>query len=78
MVAKTVPAPTARVGDWIIVESERVGQPPREGEILSISRSPTPTLGPNYEVRWTDGHVSSFRPAAGSARIVRGRPTPTR
>jgi hypothetical protein len=72
MVAKTVPAPAAKVGDWIIVESERVGQPPREGEILAITTSPH--LPPNYDVRWADGHQSSFRPAAGSARIVRGRP----
>lgn len=72
MVAKTVPAPTAKVGDWIIVESERVGQPPREGEILGIVSSPT--LAPRFDVRWADGHESSFRPAAGSARIVRGHP----
>jgi len=76
VVAKTVPAPTAKVGDWIVVESERVGQPPREGEILRIVRSPT--LPPSYDVRWADGHESSFRPAAGSARIVRGHPKPAR
>jgi hypothetical protein len=70
MVTRTVAAPAAKVGDRIIVESERVGQPPREGEILAITRSAIPTLAPSYDVRWTDGHVSSFRPAAGSARIV--------
>jgi hypothetical protein len=58
---------TAKRGDRIVVESERVGQKPREGEILEVVDSP---LGPRYEVRWEDGHVSSFRPAAGSARIV--------
>lgn len=60
-------APIARPGDLIIVESERVGQPPREGEILGVRES---AYGPSFEVRWDDGHVSDFRPAAGSARIV--------
>lgn len=58
---------TAKRGDRIVVESERVGQKPREGEVLDVVDSP---VGPRYEVRWDDGHVSSFRPAAGSARIV--------
>jgi hypothetical protein len=63
---------TARAGDRIVVESERVGQPPREGEILGVTASP---YGTDYEVRWDDGHRSSFRPAAGSARII---PAPKR
>ena len=58
---------TAKRGNRIIVESERVGQKPREGEILDVLDSP---LGARYEVRWDDGHVTTFRPAAGSARIV--------
>ncbi len=56
----------ARTGDRIVVESEKVGQRDREGEILEIVDSP---LGPNYRVRWDDGHVSEIRPKAGSARI---------
>jgi hypothetical protein len=60
-------APIARPGDLIVVESEKVGQPAREGEILSVRES---AYGPSFEVRWDDGHVSDFRPAAGSARIV--------
>jgi hypothetical protein len=67
MAARTESKPVARPGDRIVVESERVGQPPREGEILEIVASP---VGPSYEVRWDDGHRSSFRPAAGSAQIV--------
>jgi hypothetical protein len=59
-------------GDRIVIESERVGQPAREGEILEIVDSP---FGPSYDVRWDDGHTSSFRPAAGSARIFHaGKP----
>jgi hypothetical protein len=62
--------PIARPGDRIVVESERVGQPPREGEIVEVLES---AVGPSYEVRWEDGHRSSFRPAAGSARIIPAR-----
>ncbi len=65
----------AKPGDRIIVESEKVGQPTREGEILEISPSP---YGTSYEVRWDDGRRSSFRPAAGSARIVSREPTTSR
>jgi hypothetical protein len=56
-----------RVGDRIRVESERVGQASREGEILEVEDSP---VGVSYRVRWDDGHESSFRPHAGSARII--------
>jgi len=56
----------AKAGDRIIVESEKVGTPPRRGEILDVTES---TLGVRYNVRWADGHESTFRPAAGSSRI---------
>jgi hypothetical protein len=55
-------------GDRIILEAERMGAHPREGEILEVIEHPT---GPEYRVRWEDGKESSIRPAAGSARIVR-------
>ncbi|HEX9045212.1 MAG TPA: DUF1918 domain-containing protein [Candidatus Limnocylindrales bacterium] len=58
----------ARVGDRIVVESEKVGQAAREGEILEIIPSVSP--GGHFLVRWDDGHESDFRPSAGSARIV--------
>ena len=57
----------AQVGDRIIVESERVGQPAREGTIVAVETSPG---GRSFLVRWEDGHESSIRPSAGSARIV--------
>lgn len=57
----------AKVGDRIIVESEKVGKPAREGEVLEIIDSP---YGVGYRVRWEDGHETTFRPSAGSARIV--------
>jgi hypothetical protein len=58
---------TGKVGDRIVVESERVGQAAREGEILEVIAHDS---GTEFRVRWDDGHESSFRPAAGSARIV--------
>ena len=58
---------TVKVGDRIIVESEKVGRPAREGEILEVIASP---LGARYLVRWADGHETTFRPSAGSARTV--------
>jgi hypothetical protein len=57
-----------RVRDRVVVESERVGQPAREGEILEV-------LGTreliHYRVRWDDGHETTLYPSAGSLRIIR-------
>ena len=58
---------TAKVGDRIVVESERSGHVPREGEILAVDPSP---YGAHYRVLWADGHRSVFTPGAGAARIV--------
>lgn len=58
---------TGKVGDRIVVESEKVGQAAREGEILEVIPH---DYGTEFRVRWDDGHESSLRPAAGSARIV--------
>ncbi len=57
----------AKVGDRIVVESETVGQPTREGEVLEVIESAS---GVRYRVRWIDGHESIFTPSGGSARIV--------
>jgi hypothetical protein len=57
----------ARAGDRIVVESERVGQPDREGTILEVIEA---SYGTRYRVRWDDGHESTIRPSAGSARAV--------
>jgi hypothetical protein len=69
---------TAKVGDQIVVESEKVGQPARQGEILEVIEA---QYGTRYRVMWDDGHESTIRPAAGSARILsqtgRSRPKPT-
>jgi hypothetical protein len=54
-------------GDRIIVESEAVGQPAREGEILEVIEG---QVGIRYRVRWNDGAQTIFRPSGGSATIV--------
>jgi hypothetical protein len=61
---------TANVRDRIVVESQKVGTPAREGEILEVLES---AVGIHYRVRWEDGHETDFRPAAGSARIISAR-----
>lgn len=62
---------TATVGDRIIVESEKVGRPAREGEILEVIPS---TAHERYRVRWSDGHESTITPIAGSGRVVPATP----
>jgi hypothetical protein len=54
-------------GERIEVESEAVGQPTREGEILEVIQG---EVGIRYRVRWSDGHESVFSPSGGSAKIV--------
>ncbi len=56
-----------KVGDRVSMESERVGQSPREGVILEVLESGEST---HYRVRWEDGHESTFFPTAGSIRII--------
>jgi hypothetical protein len=58
---------TGRVGDRVILESERTGQPPREGEILEVLGAGD---GVHYLIRWEDGHESTFFPIGGSITIV--------
>ena len=58
---------SARRGDLIVVDSTRVGSPPREGEIVKVM---TGDMSVSYEVRWGDGHRSVITPAAGTAHIV--------
>ena len=57
-------------GDLIVVNAQRVGGPPREGEILEVIQR---DLRVQYRVRWSDGHESVFAPAAGTARIEPAR-----
>lgn len=57
----------ARVGDRIVLDSDKVGIPTRQGEILLITPHEPHA---EFRVRWDDGHVSEIRPAGASYRIV--------
>jgi hypothetical protein len=66
---------TAKAHDRIVVESEKVGLPAREGDVLEVIEA---SYGTRYRVAWDDGHESTFRPTAGSARIVPASKTPAK
>ncbi|HYY45252.1 MAG TPA: DUF1918 domain-containing protein [Actinomycetota bacterium] len=51
-----------RVGDRVEVESEKVGQPPRQGTVVKMGKMLT--------IRWDDGKESAFLPTAGSLKVV--------
>ena len=57
----------AKRGDRVAVETEHVGEPEREGEILEIIEGSTSIT---YRVRWDDGRETLFTPSAGALRIV--------
>jgi len=54
-------------GDRIEIESETVGTPTREGEILEVLQG---EVSVRYRIRWQDGHESVFTPSGGTARII--------
>jgi Domain of unknown function (DUF1918) len=55
----------ANAGDRIVVESERVAQPPRRGVVEEVVQEDPTRL----RVRWDDGHTSIFAPSTGAATI---------
>ena len=68
---------SAKAGDRIEIESETVGTPAREGEIVEVIQG---QVSVRYRVRWRDGHESVMAPSGGTARIVpkRSPKRPTR
>ncbi len=54
-----------KVGDAIVVESERAAQAARRGVIEEVLQQDPP----RFRIRWEDGHETIFSPAAGAARI---------
>jgi hypothetical protein len=58
-----------KVGDRIVVESERVAQPARSGVIKEVMRNDPPRM----RVRWDDGHESVIAPSGGAAAIEHAR-----
>lgn len=57
----------ARVGDRIVMDSDKVGVPTRQGEILAITPHEPHA---EFRVRWDDGRVTEIRPSGASYRIV--------
>ena len=56
-----------KVGDRVILESERTGHAAREGVILEVLGAGE---GIHYRVRWEDGHESTFFLSGGSITII--------
>ncbi len=56
-----------KVGDRIVIESQKVGTPAREGVILEVIEA---SYGIRYRVHWDDDHESTIRPAGGTARVI--------
>jgi hypothetical protein len=55
----------AAIGDRIVVESEKVGQPARAGVVEDVLDDEPLRV----RIRWEDGHMSVLTPAAGAATI---------
>jgi len=60
-----------RVGDVIVVESEKVGQPTRSGEILEV-RGKGDLV--HYLVRWDNGHESTYFPSGATVTFKHRQP----
>ena len=56
----------AKVGDQLVIESNRVDAPRREGEVLEVHGEDG---APPYVVRWADGHEGLMFPGS-DAHIV--------
>ncbi len=56
----------AHVGDRIVLESEKAGQPGRAGVIEEILQDDPARV----RVCWEDGHTSILTPSAGVAKIT--------
>lgn len=62
----------ANVGDRLVVEGGKVGEPRREGEIVEVHGE---AGSPPFLVRWTDGHEGLTFPGP-DAHVVPGGATP--
>ena len=60
-----------RAGDVIVVESEKVGQPTRSGEILKVSGEGDLV---HYLVRWDNGHESTYFPSGAAVTFKHRQP----
>jgi hypothetical protein len=53
--------------DRIVIDSDKAGQPAREGDVLEVIEA---EYGTRYRVLWDDGHESTIRPAGGTAHVI--------
>lgn len=60
----------SKTHDRIVLDTSKVGEHAREGEILEVIEA---EYGTRYRVAWDDGHESTIRPAAGSAHVIAAR-----
>ncbi len=51
----------AQVGDRIIVESNKVGQGRRVGDVVDVLKG---SAGPHYRVRWDNGQETVLYPSS--------------
>lgn len=66
---------SARPGDFVEIVGHRVGDAPRNGEILEVLGAPEHS---HFRVRWEDGHVSLLFPGADVVVKPQGRRRITR
>jgi hypothetical protein len=59
----------AKIGDRVVVETERTSQTARHGVIEEILQEQPP----RFRVQWDDGHESILTPAAGALRVEKRR-----
>jgi hypothetical protein len=63
----------ARVGDRIVIRSNHLGGPIRDGEVIEVEHHDG---RPPYKVRWSDtGHESLFFPGSDAQVEHRDQPT---
>ena len=56
-----------KAGDRVTLDSERVGMPAREGEIVETVQRGDAT---RYRIRWSDGRETTVSSTTGSLRVV--------
>jgi hypothetical protein len=59
----------AKIGDRVVVETERTSHSARHGVIEEILQEQPP----RFRVQWDDGHESILTPAAGALRVEKQR-----
>jgi Domain of unknown function (DUF1918) len=56
---------SAKIGDTVVIESEKVAQPARTGTIEEVLKDDPP----RFRIRWNDGRTTILAPTAGAAKI---------